>query len=207
MDQMKSPHIFLRNVRKRSPTVAIFKKGSKMSTENYRPVSLTSVVCKILEHIIHRHIMNHCDPHNLLRSHQHGFRQKHSCESQLILSIEDTYRQQDKHKQVDMLILDFTKAFDTVPHQRLLMKLKHYGIDSNLHRWISSWLTERTQQVVVDGDYSTCKQVRSGTVLGPLMFLLFINDTGDHLNHSTIRLFADDCLLYRTRPYIKPRRC
>ena len=103
-----------------------------------------------------------------------------------------------------MLILDFTKAFDTVPHQGLLMKLKHYGIDSNLHRWISSWLTERTQQVVVlvDGDYSTCKQVRSGvpqgTVLGPLMFLLYINDIGDHLNHSTIRLFADDCLLYRT---------
>ena len=102
-----------------------------------------------------------------------------------------------------MLILDFTKAFDTVPHQRHLMKLKHYGIDySNLHRWISSWLTERTQQVVVDGDYSTCKQVRSGvpqcTVLGPLMFLLYINDIGDNLNHSTIRLFADDCLLYKT---------
>ena len=182
--------------------VAIFKKGSKMSTENYRPVSLTSVVCKVLEHIIHRHIMNHCDQHNLLRSHQHGFRQNHSCESQLILSMEDIYRQHDKNKQVDMLILDFTKAFDTVPHQRLLMKLKHYGIDSNLHRWISSWLTERTQQVVVDGDYSSCKQVRSGvpqgTVLGPLMFLLYINDIGDHLNHSTIRLFADDCLLYRT---------
>ena len=182
--------------------VAIFKKGSKMSTENYRPVSLTSVVCKILEHIIHRHIMNHCDQHNLLSSHQHGFRQKHSCESQLILSIEDIYRQHDKNKQVDMLILDFTKAFDTVPHQRLLMKLKHYGIDSDLHRWISSWLTERTQQVVVDGDYSTCKQVRSGvpqgTVLGPLMFLLYINDIGDNLNHSTIRLFADDCLLYKT---------
>ena len=173
-----------------------------MSTENYRPVSLTSVVCKVLEHIIHRHIMNHCDQHNLLRSHQHGFRQNHSCESQLILSMEDIYRQHDKNKQVDMLILDFTKAFDTVPHQRLLMKLKHYGIDSNLHRWISSWLTERTQQVVVDGDYSSYKQVRSGvpqgTVLGPLMFLLYINDIGDHLNHSTIRLFADDCLLYRT---------
>ena len=174
-----------------------------MSTENYRPVSLTSVVCKILEHIIHRHIMNLCDQHNLRRSHQHGFREKHSCESELILSIEDIYRQQVKNKQVlDMLILDFTKAVDTVAHQRLLMKLKHYGIDSNLHRWISSWLTERTQRVVVDGDYSTCKQVRSGvpqaTVLGPLMFLLYLNNIGDHLNHSTIRLFADDCLLYRT---------
>ena len=103
--------------------VSIFKKGSKMSPENYRSFSLTSVVCKILEHIIHRHIMNHCDQHNLLRSHRYGFRQKHSCKSQLILSIEDIYRQQDKNKQVDMLILDFTKAFDTVPHQRLLMKL------------------------------------------------------------------------------------
>ena len=75
-------------------------------------------------------------------------------------------------------------------------------LDSKLHRWISSWLTERTQQVVVDGDYSTCKQVRSGvpqgTVLCPLMFLFYINDIGDHLNHSTIRLFADDCLLPRT---------
>ena len=101
-----------------------------------------------------------------------------------------------------MFILDFTKAFDTVPHQRLLMKLKHYGIDSNLHRWQSSRLTERTQQVVVDGDYSTCKQVRSGVphgrVLGPLMSLRYINDIGDNLNHSTIRLFADDCLLYKT---------
>ena len=94
-------------------------------------------------------------------------------------------------------------AFDTVPHQRLLMKLKHYGIDSNLHRWISSWLTERTQQVVIDGDYSTCKQVRSrvpqGTLLGPLMFLLYINDIGDHLNHSTIRLSACCIKLYQTK--------
>ena len=93
--------------------------------------------------------MNHCDQHNLLSNHQHGFRQKHSCESQLILYIEAIYIQHDKNKQVDMLILDFTKAFETVHHQRLLMKLKHYGIDSNLHKWTSAWLTERTQQVVV----------------------------------------------------------
>ena len=137
-----------------------------MSTENDRPVVLVSVVCKILEHIIRRHFMNHCDQHNLPSSHQHGFREKHSYESQLIgrLSIEDIYRQQDKNKQLSiyrvyMLILDFINEFDTVPHRRLLMKLKDYGTDNNIHRWISSWLTERSQQVVVglDGDYSTCK--------------------------------------------------
>ena len=123
--------------------------------------------------------------------------------------IEDIYRQHDKNKQVDMLTLDFTKAFDTVPHHSPSAtaneKLKHYGIDNNIIIWISSWLTERTQQVVVDGDYSTCKQVRSGvpqdTVLGPLMFLIYINDIGDNLNHFTIRLFADDCLLYKTISY------
>ena len=127
---------------------SFFKKGSKISTEKYRPVSLTSVVWKILEHIIHRHIMNHCDQHNLFSSNQHGFRQKHSCESQLILSIEDMYRQQDENKQVDMLILDFTKVFDTVPHQRLLMKLKQYGIDSSFHRCISSWWISGSQNVL-----------------------------------------------------------
>ena len=85
--------------------VAIFKKGSKMSTENYRPVSLTSVVCKLLEHIIHRHIMNHCDQHHLLRSHQHGFRQKHSCESQLLNTIYRRHLQTARQNtQVDMQI-------------------------------------------------------------------------------------------------------
>ncbi len=98
------------------------------------------------------------------------------------------------------LILDFSKAFDTVPHERLLQKISHYGVRGCTHGWIKKWLTERTQRVVVDGEASDWVPVSSGvpqgTVLGPLMFLLYINDINDGVS-STVRLFADDCLVYR----------
>ena len=102
-----------------------------------------------------------------------------------------------------MLVLDFSKAFDTVPHQRLLRKMEFYGINGEVLNWISDWLTQRNQRVCVDGETSGMKTVRSGvpqgTVLGPLCFLLFINDIGNSVSPGTsIRLFADDSLLYRT---------
>ena len=107
----------------------------------------------------------------------------------------------DDNTQTDILILDFSKAFDTVAHQHLLRKLAFYGIDNKTNEWIRIWLTTRNQRVVVDGEASTTVHVDSGvpqgTVLGPLMFLLFINDIGDNIT-STIKLFADDCLLFRT---------
>ncbi len=106
----------------------------------------------------------------------------------------------DQAKQSDILILDFSKAFDTVPHHRLLHKLQFYGIQGDVHQWISRWLTDRKQRVVVDRDCSSKVKVKSGvpqgTVLGPLMFLLYINDIGDNVALS-LRLFADDSLLYR----------
>ena len=124
--------------------------------------------------------MSHCEAHNILANFQHGFR---------------------KGKNIDMLILDFSKAFDTVPHKRLITKLKYYGISCQVGEWIQAWLTKRQQQVVLDGDVSSPAHVRSGvpqgTVLGPLMFLLYINDINEHISSSQIRLFADDCLLYR----------
>ena len=107
----------------------------------------------------------------------------------------------DHQKQVDLILLDFSKAFDTVPHQRLLTKLEHYGILGDIHGWINSWLSQRTQCAVVDGESSEFIRVMSGvpqgTVLGPLMFLLYINDISNNLT-SHIRLFADDCIIYRT---------
>jgi len=106
----------------------------------------------------------------------------------------------DKKIQTDIIVLDFSKAFDTVPHKRLLAKLHHYGIQNNIHKWISSFLSGRTQTVLVDGVESTPVKVLSGvpqgTVLGPILFLLHINDLPLEVD-STVRLFADDCLLYR----------
>ena len=106
----------------------------------------------------------------------------------------------DEKKQVDLIILDFCKAFDKVPHRRLLNKLKHYGITGNLVKWIEQWLTKRNQQVTLENHVSNKLPVKSGvpqgTVLGPLMFLLYINDIDENIS-STVRLFADDCVMYR----------
>ena len=187
---------------KNANVVALFKKGDRSKAENYRPVSLTAVTCKMMEHVIHKQIMIHLNRNNILVNFQHGFREKHSCESQLIMTVESIQRYLNRNKQVDVLVLDFSKAFDTVAHQRLLLKLDHYGIRDKTLGWIRTWLTNRKQRVVVDGDKSEESSVTSGvpqgTVLGPLMFLLHINDIGDNVSKGTyIKLFADDCLLFR----------
>ena len=177
----------------------VFKKGSRHEAVNYRPVSLTCVLCKLLEHIICKHILDHLESYNILTSFQHGFRSGHSCESQLIITLHDLMNNYDRKVQTDVAILDFSKAFDTVPHKRLLHKLNHYGITGKINSWIASFLLDRNQCVVVDGESSSSARVVSGvpqgTVLGPLLFLCFINDLPDQVK-SRVRLFADDCLLY-----------
>ena len=125
--------------------------------------------------------MGHLDAHHVLVNYQHGFRRGHSCESQLITMVEHLDGNLDHGKQTELLLLDFSKAFHTVPHKRLLKKLHYYGIRGQLIKWIESWLCGRTQ-AVVNGSQSSSVTVTSGvpqgTVLGPLMFLLCINDIG-----------------------------
>ena len=180
---------------------SIFKKGDKHLAENYRPVSLTSVTCKILEHIICRHIMKHLENNKILTNLNHGFRSGYSCETQLITTLNDFLMEHDKGHQVDVAILDFSKAFDTVPHDKLLHKLHQYGIKGTLHSWLTNFLTTRKMKTIVEGEQSQETSVDSGvpqgTVLGPIMFLCHINDLPDAVT-SSVRLFADDCLLYRT---------
>ena len=130
-----------------------------------------------------------------------GFRAGYSCETQLLTTMHDLLRNNDKGLQMDMVILDFSKAFDTVPHRKLLHKFEKYGINGNIHSWLEMFLTKRHMRVVMDGDFSDSVTVDSGvpqgTVLGPLFFLYHINNLPDCVD-SQVRLFTDDCLLYRT---------
>ena len=182
----------------------VFKKGEKYNAANYRPVSLTSICCKTLEHIIVSNINKHLTFESILADCQHGFRSQRSCETQLVQFYHDLISNLDlalnsDQKQTDVFIMDFAKAFDKVPHRRLLYKLEYYRIRRSTHKWISSWLSERSQKVVLDGQASDPVPVLSGvpqgSVLGPVLFLIFINDLPENIR-SSVRLFADDCVLY-----------
>src|SRR5260221_4024738 len=178
----------------------VFKKGRKDVAENYRPVSLTSIVCKTLEHIVFSCVSKHLESKKIFTPRQHGFRSGHSCESQLVLSIDDWAKVIDRGSQVDVAILDSSKAFDTVPHERLKSKLWGYGIRARTLSWIDAFLADRRQRVQINSSRSDWAPVTSGvpqgTVMGPLLFLVYINDIVNNI-HSQIRLFADDCIVYR----------
>ena len=146
-------------------------------------------------------MLDHLEKNKILANLNHEFRAGYSCETQLLTTMHDLLRNNDKGLQTDMVILDFSKAFDTVPHGKLLHKLKKYGINGNIHSWLEMFLTKQHMRVVVDGDFSDSVTVDSGvpqgTVLGPLLFLCHINNLPDCVK-SQVNLFADDCLLYRT---------
>ena len=146
----------------------------------------------MMDHIIHSHIIKHMDKLGLLADSQHGFRKRRSTETQLILFIDDLAKSLDAEEQMNCILLDFSKAFDKVLHSRLLMKLQHYGVRGHLHDWITSFLLGCTQCVVLDSQSSAATTVSSGapqgTVLGSLLFLLFINDLPSAVS-STTRLY------------------
>ena len=153
-----------------------------------------------MEHIIVSNIWKHLHKHDIILHFQHGFQSGLSCESQLIETVHDWMTALDNKTQIDAILLDFAKAFDKVPHKRLLSKLTSYGITGNTHNWITSFLSNRKQRVSLNGALSDITDVTSGvpqgSVLGPILFLLYINDINANVQ-SNIRLFADDSIIYR----------
>ena len=178
---------------------ALFKKGDPNSCKNYRPISLTCVASRICESIIADKIKEHIA--DKICSVQHGFTAKKSTVTQLFETYENWVDLIDNCQCIDVVFIDFAKAFDSVSHKKLISKLSEYGIRGNLLNWIEQFLKDRKQQVVVDGECSNVGDVISGvpqgSVLGPLLFLIYINDLYPNLKElCDISLFADDCKLF-----------
>jgi hypothetical protein len=179
----------------------LFKKGARDKPENYRPISLTSIVGKMLEAIIKDCIVEHLDKFKLLLDSQHGFRKGRSCLTNLLDFMEVVTKFLDNRDSVDVVYLDFAKVFDKVPYARLFKKLKSHGIGGEVLGWIEQWLCGRRQRVSINKTFSDWVDVSSGvpqgSVLGPVLFLIYINDIDIDLI-SRLSKFADDTKLYNS---------
>ena len=181
----------------------VYKKGNKASCDNYRPVSLTSIVCKLLEKIIRDKIMGYLRKYELLSNKQYGFIPGRSTTLQLLKILDEWTSALDNGLAIETIYMDFRKAFDSVPHRRLIYKLEALGLENPILSWVASFLSNRSQYVQINGsrskDYRVTSGIPQGSVLGPVLFVLYINDLPDNLK-SNPYMFADDTKIFQIYP-------
>lgn len=188
--------------------IPIFKnKGSNQDYNNYRPISLLSNIDKIFEKLVHSRLTHFLDNFKIIYEKQFGFRKKHSTSHTLISLTEEIRKSLDKGNFSCGVFIDLQKAFDTVDHSILLEKLRHYGIRGTANKWFKSYLSNRKQFVFISGVKSEIKEIKhgvpQGSVLGPLLFIIYINDIYNSIRNSSTFLFADDTGILNSNTNLK----
>ena len=182
----------------------IFKKNDRTKCANYRPISLLSNISKIFERIVYNRVESFLKDNDIIYQHQYGFRRKYSTNHAVLSILEEVRQQLDKKNFSCGVFVDLEKAFDTVNHKILIEKLNHYGIKGTPNQWFTSYIKNRSQSVTLDGILSEKLPVHcgvpQGSILGPLLFLIYINDMNKALKKCKVFQFADDTILLYSNP-------
>ena len=194
----------LLNNYKRANVTPVFKKGDKKDPNNYRPISIIPVVGKVLEQIAYFQLMSFLQTNGILSPYQSGFRLNHSTEDVLVKTTDYWRRAVHKGRVVGVIFLDFKKAFDSVPHTLLLKKIESIGIRKPPLKWFRNFLSGRQQRVLIDGTSSDWLPIKcgvpQGSLLGPILFSLYINDLPSVFEVVNVDMYADDTAIYTDGP-------